>query len=259
MEPVVLRNWQLRSSLPSETELCGFARDLNVSDMVGRLLWLRGIQSIEAARKFLASRLADLPDPALLPDMERACERLVRALQGGEKIAVHGDYDVDGITGCSLLVEMLRAFGAEVVYHIPLRLVDGYGLSGDAIRDAHRQGCTVIVSVDCGVSAYQEAEVASMLGLDLIVTDHHQPPETLPRCYALINPHLTANRFPWPDLAGVGVAFFLILALRRSLRSAGYFSKHPEPDVRFVLDLVALGTIADIVPLNGVNRILVKQ
>ncbi len=259
MEPVAKRNWQLRSQLPSSPEQKLLADALNVSEIVARLLWLRGIQSVDSAGPFLTSRLADLPDPGLLPDMDRACQRLALALKTHEKIAVHGDYDVDGITGCSLLVEMLRAMGGEVVYHIPLRLVDGYGLSEDAIREAHQQGCQVILSVDCGVSAHHEASLAKSLGLDLIVTDHHQPPETLPECYALINPHLAGNRFPWPDLAGVGVAFFLILALRRLLRETGYFIDGKEPDVRFVLDLVALGTIADIVPLGGVNRILVKQ
>ena len=258
MDPVSIRNWRLRAQLPPDGQLKCFARDLKVSEIVARLLWLRGIQSPASAQSFLSSKLADLPDPALLPDMEKACRRLADALQNGDKIAVHGDYDVDGITGCSLLVEVLRACGGMVEYHIPLRMVDGYGLSEDAIRNAHQQGCKVILSVDCGVSAHHEAEIARSLGLDLIVTDHHQPPETLPQCYALINPHLPGNRFPWPNLAGVGVAFFLVLGLRRMLRAKSHFPAGTEPDLRFVLDLVALGTVADIVPLNGVNRVLVK-
>lgn len=258
MKPVIHRTWQLRSALPAPDQLDDFAGAAGVSDIVARLLWLRGIDSAAEAHSFLSSKLADLPDPDLLPDMDKACRRLYSALMNGEKIAVHGDYDVDGITGCTLLVEVLRALGGQVEYHIPLRLVDGYGLSEDAIHAAHQAGCSVVISVDCGVSAFHEAEVARALGLDLIVTDHHQPPEELPCSYALINPHLDGNRFPWPNLSGVGVAFFLMLGLRRLLRGEGYFAARKEPDVRFVLDLVALGTIADIVPLGGVNRTLVK-
>ena len=168
-------------------------------------------------------------------------------------------FDVDGISGCSLLVEVLRKLGAEVDYHIPLRLVDGYGLSAEALRKAAEHGCSLAISVDCGVSAVAEAELAAELGLDLIITDHHQPPDQLPRCLALINPHLSGCRFPWRELSGVGVAFFLLAGLRRRLRENGYFESHPEPDLRQSLDLVALGTIADIVPLGGVNRILTRS
>ncbi len=258
MEPVSIRNWQLRNEQPPDDLVKELSSDLNVPEIVAHLLWLRGIQSPASAQSFLTSKLADLPDPDLLPDMKKACKRLVDALRNGEKIAVHGDYDVDGITGCSLLVEVLRAMGGTVDYHIPLRMVDGYGLSEDALREAHGQGCKVIVSVDCGVSAIHEAAVAQSLGLDLIITDHHQPPDPLPHCFALVNPHLPENKFPWPDLAGVGVAFFLVLGLRRMLRAENYFTSLKEPDLRYVLDLVALGTVADIVPLKGTNRVLVK-
>lgn len=235
------------------------ARDLVISPLTANCLLLRGIASAAQGEDFLRARLGSLPDPDLLPDMSIACGRLEQALLRGEKIAVHGDYDVDGISGASLLVETLRQLGGQVDYHIPLRLRDGYGLSADAIRLAAEGGCQLIVSVDCGVSAHLEADLAAELGLDLIITDHHQPPETLPTCLALINPHLSANRFPWPELSGVGVAFFLLAGLRRRLRENGYFNRRAEPDLRHGLDLVALGTIADIVPLGGVNRILVRS
>ncbi len=258
MKPASVRHWLLRDELPSQTVLDSLAEGLAVSPLTGRLLALRGISGQESGHAFLHPRLADLPDPALLPDMETACVRLEAALRKGEKIAVHGDYDVDGISGCCLLVEALRSFGGQVEYHIPLRLVDGYGLSREALQRAAEHGCRVVVSVDCGVSAFAESDFAKSIGLDLVVTDHHQPAEQLPDCYALINPHLAGCPFPWPELSGVGVAFFLMLGLRRRLRNNGYFQGRPEPDLRMVLDLVALGTIADIVPLDGVNRILVR-
>ncbi|MCF6180001.1 MAG: single-stranded-DNA-specific exonuclease RecJ [Geopsychrobacter sp.] len=227
--------------------------------LTSRALANRGFSSAEAADDFLRSKLGALPDPDLLPAMAIAVDRLSEALSRGEKIAVHGDYDVDGITGTSLLVESLRAFGGQVEFYIPSRLKDGYGLSAEAIRKTAKARCTLIVTVDCGVSALAEADLAKSLGLDLIITDHHQPPEVLPDCLALVNPHLPQNRFPWPDLAGVGVAFFLMLSLRRRLREQGLFSNLPEPDLKEVLDLVALGTIADMVPLGGVNRMLVRS
>ncbi len=258
MEPVTIRTWKLRAAEPSAAEIAHLARELGAQPLTARALLLRGIGTAEQGQDFLHARLAALPDPDLLPDMAIACSRIEQALTRGEKIAVHGDYDVDGITGCTLLVETLRNLGGLVEYHIPLRLKDGYGLSADAIRHARDNGCDLIISVDCGVSAHAEADLVSELGLDLIITDHHQPPEELPVCLALVNPHLPGNRFPWRELSGVGVAFFLLAGLRRRLRENGYFSHHPEPDLRQGLDLVALGTIADIVPLGGVNRILVR-
>jgi single-stranded-DNA-specific exonuclease len=194
----------------------------------------------------------------LLPDMQPAAERIARAVSTGEMIAVHGDYDVDGITGTTLLVQGLRACGALVEYHIPLRLRDGYGLSGAALTAAAAAGAKVAISVDCGVSAHEEARLARDLGLDLIITDHHQPPAELPVALAVVNPQRPDSRFPFRDLAGVGVAFFLLAAVRRMLREGGWFSDRTEPDLREVLDLVALGTIADLVPLQGVNRTLTR-
>ncbi|MCF6264941.1 MAG: single-stranded-DNA-specific exonuclease RecJ [Desulfuromusa sp.] len=259
MDPVKLRKWKLRRKCPEASQINQLSRKLDIQNLTAQILLFRGITTVEQGVEFLQAKLSALPDPALLPDMTVACIRLEQALAQGEKIAVHGDYDVDGITGCALLVETLRALGGEVEYHIPLRLKDGYGLSADAIRQAKVNGCSIVLSVDCGVSAQAEGDLAAELGLDLIITDHHQPPDKLPACLALINPHLSSNRFPWIELAGVGVAFFLLVGLRRRLRENGYFSARNEPDLRRGLDLVALGTIADIVPLGGVNRILVRN
>ena len=259
MKPVSLRNWQLRGEQPESVPVAQLARQLNICNLTAQILMLRGITTTEQGFEFLQPKLSALPDPDLLPDMVIACSRLEQALLQGEKITVLGDYDVDGITGCTLLVETLRALGGLVEYHIPLRLRDGYGLSADAIRQARDNGCSLLLSVDCGVSAQVEAGLAAELGLDLIITDHHQPPDKLPVCLALVNPFLPSNRFPWQELSGVGVAFFLLIGLRRRLRENGYFAERDEPDLRQGLDLVALGTIADIVPLGGVNRILVRS
>jgi single-stranded-DNA-specific exonuclease len=259
MKPVSQRKWQLRREAPQlELQAASLADQLGVAPIMAQLLLLRGVEDFSSAQDFLSAGLASLSDPALLPGMNEACIRIAAALENREQIAIHGDYDVDGITGCSLLVEVLRQLGGVVVYHIPLRIKDGYGLSADALREDAQAGCKLAISVDCGVSAVAEAQLAAELGLDLIITDHHQPPEQLPRCFALVNPHLEGNRFPWPNLAGVGVAFFLLIGLRRELRERNYFGTRLEPDLRHSLDLVALGTIADLVPLGGVNRILVR-
>lgn len=258
MEAVSLRHWVARQGEITHTAIDRLAGALNLTPLAARVLALRGIASVEAGSAFLQSSLASLPDPFLLPGMRRAAQRLVAAIEQGERIAVHGDYDVDGITGTTLLVETLRLLGADVECYIPLRLRDGYGLSADALRQAAAGGAKVALSVDCGVSAVAEARLAIELGLDLIITDHHQPPDSLPEAIAIVNPHLPDNRFPFRDLAGVGVAFLLLVALRKSLRERGFFAARPEPDLRRSLDLVALGTIADVVPLQGVNRTLVR-
>ena len=258
MEAIISRHWLARPSELSAAATAHLAGELRLAPLTVRVLAKRGIADVAAGSAFLQSSLAALPDPFLLPGMQRAVARLIAAIERGERIAVHGDYDVDGITGTALLVETLRLLGAEVECHIPLRLRDGYGLSADALRQAAAGGARVVVSVDCGVSAVNEAQLAIELGLDLIITDHHQPPEALPVAFSIVNPHLPESRYPFRDLAGVGVAFLLLVGLRKSLRERGFFAFRTEPDLRRGLDLVALGTIADVVPLQGVNRLLVQ-
>ncbi len=226
--------------------------------LAARVLAGRGYADAAAGEVFLNATLRNLPDPALLGGIQPAVRRLVAAIETGEPILVHGDYDVDGISGTALLTETLQAFGAQVQSHIPLRLRDGYGLSAAALKQAARDGVRVVLSVDCGVSAVCEAQLARDLGLDLIITDHHQAPDPLPEALAIVNPQLPGETFPGRELAGVGVAFFLLVALRKALREAGRFASGGEPDLRLGLDLVALGSIADLVPLTGINRILVR-
>ncbi len=258
MEPVTARRWHLRGSPQTHATAGELASALGVAPLTARILLQRGVSTSQEGRAFLASRLSDLPDPLLMKGMAVTVGRLVEAIRKGETIAVHGDYDVDGITGTALLVETLRAFGALVDYHIPLRLRDGYGLSATALEEAAARGVRVVLSVDCGVSAVAEAELARRLGLDLLVTDHHQPPDPLPEALSIVNPHQAGCEFPGKELAGVGVAFFVLVALRKALREAGWFGARKEPDLRHALDLVALGTIADVVPLRGINRTLVR-
>ena len=233
-------------------------RSLGLSRITVEALLRRDLDSPEKVQEFLQARLSSMPDPYLMADMRKAVERLAKAVCDGEGISVHGDYDVDGVTGTALLVETLRSFGARVDYSIPLRLRDGYGVSSQALESCAADGSVLVVTVDCGISAHAQAKRASELGLDLIITDHHQPPDVLPEALAIINPARTDCPFPFKSLAGVGVVFMLLVALRKHLRELGYRNNQPEPDLRFGLDLVALGTIADIVPLKGLNRALTK-
>lgn len=258
MEPVTVHRWIPRMPEAALADTGALSAELGIAPLTVRILLGRGVSTVRGCRDFLDGRLAALPDPFLLQGMDAAVARLIQAIERGERIAVHGDYDVDGISGTALLVETLRGFGASVEYHIPLRLKDGYGLSAEALEKAAAGGAKVALSVDCGVSAVAEARLAASLGMDLIITDHHQPPELLPEAFAILNPHLPGCRFPFKDLAGVGVAFFLLAGLRKGLRERGVFAGRAEPDLRHSLDLVALGTIADIVPLQGVNRMLTK-
>lgn len=251
------RLWQERTvckALDSEA----LQRALGIGRLAAEVLSKRDLGSVAQVREFLQARLSSMPDPFLMAGMDKAVVRLARALREGERIAVHGDYDVDGVTGTALLVETLRACGGRVEYHIPLRTQDGYGVSMKALETCVANGSTVAVTVDCGITAHEEAKRAADLGIDLIVTDHHQPPPVLPEALAILNPARDDCAFPFKSLAGVGVVFMLLVGLRKHLRESGYWRQHPEPDLRFGLDLVALGTIADIVPLKGLNRTLTR-
>ncbi len=258
MEPINRRRWEQRCPEPQPQTVDSLSRSLDVRPLTAQVLARRGIVEVDAGRSFLSGRLAELPDPHLLSGMEAASRRIADAVERREKIAIHGDYDVDGISGTALLVEFLRLFGGVVDFYIPLRLQEGYGLSGAALERAAANGARVAISVDCGITAREEAQQAKALGLDLIITDHHQAPEDLPQALALINPHLPGQPACFRDLCGAGVAFFLLMGVRRELRSRGHFNQRCEPDLRLGLDLVALGTIADLVPLRGVNRLLTR-
>jgi single-stranded-DNA-specific exonuclease len=191
--------------------------------------------------------------------MELGAERLVRAVRDQECIGVWGDYDVDGTTGASVLVAFLRAVGAQPIYHVPHRIDEGYGLNIDGLKRLREQGVTLTVTVDCGIANAREVEAAKGFGLDIVVVDHHQPPDELPPAVAVINPHQHDCAFPDKGLCAAGLAFYLVMGVRAKLRQAGWFKNSAEPDIRRYLDIVTLGTIADMVPLQGVNRTLIRR
>ncbi len=256
MQPVTDKRWRMREA--DEAAIALLMGEKGLTPTIARVLAGRGIVTPEMAHRFISASLADLHDPFLLLDMDRAVSRLAEARDTGEKVCVYGDYDVDGITSVALLMSFFSAVGISCFYYIPRRLEHGYGLSAEGLTAVAAQGAKVVVTVDCGISAVAEATLSGSLGIDLIITDHHTPSSQLPDAYAVINPLRSGSPFPFKALAGVGVAFNLLMGLRKTLRDHGVFSASVEPDLREFLDFVALGTIADVVPLQGENRTLTR-
>ena len=236
----------------------GFVPD----DLVAQLLLARGVAREDIDRHREPTIRDFMPDPSLFRDMDKAAERLADAVVGGEPITVFGDYDVDGATSAALLIRLLRSLGREAGYYIPDRLMEGYGPSGEALVRIGESGTRLIVTVDCGAQAFEALAMARAAEIDVIVVDHHKCATELPAAFALVNP----NRLDEQDeaashghLAAVGVAFLLGAALLRVLRGRGYFSDRDEPRLLDLLDLVALGTVADVASLRGLNRAFVSQ
>jgi single-stranded-DNA-specific exonuclease len=231
-------------------------------DLVTQLLLARGVEPQDLDRHRNPSLRAFLPDPSAFRDMDAAAERLAQAVMGGESITVYGDYDVDGATSAALVIRLLRSLGHDARYYIPDRLLEGYGPSGEALVRLAEEGSSLIVTVDCGAMAHQALAMAHAAGVDVIVVDHHKCSSELPLAAALVNP----NRLDESEigaahghLAAVGVAFLLAIATLRVLRGRDYFAGRAEPDLFALLDLVALGTVADVAALHGLNRALVAQ
>jgi single-stranded-DNA-specific exonuclease len=231
-------------------------------DLVDQLLLARGVEPCDLARHRTPSLREFLPDPACFRDMEAAAERLAQAILTRETVTVYGDYDVDGATSAALLIRLLRQLGHDARHYIPDRLLEGYGPSGEALERLGREGSSLIVTVDCGAMAHEALGRAHAAGIDVIVVDHHKCAAELPPAAALVNP----NRLDESEqgaahghLAAVGVAFLLAVATVRRLRQAGHFEDRAEPDLFGLLDLVALGTVADVAALKGLNRALVAQ
>lgn len=242
--------WQIAERAPDAF----FAALPDVHPLTAQVLYARGLRDPDAVRAFLA---AGDPPALTLPDFKRATARLLQAVRQGERIAVYGDYDCDGVTACAVMTEALRALGANVRVYIPDRFEEGYGLNLGAVERLRAEGVSVIVTVDCGARAFVEAERARALGVDLIITDHHEPADgRLPRAFAYVNPKAAA-RSEGADLAGVGVAFQLAARLLQEGRAVGLLVRELDPTA--LLDLVAVGTVADVVPLTGVNRALVQS
>ena len=224
--------------------------DLGVNPVVGRLLAQRGVSDSETGQRFLNPSLKQLHDPFQLTDLSGAVDRLLAAVRLGERIAVHGDYDVDGVASTVIVRRMLELLEADVLHYIPNRLVDGYGLEPAGIVRLHAEGVKVIVSVDCGIRSIEAADRARQLGMDLIVTDHHEPDAILPAAFAVINPKRKDCSYPDKNLAGVGVALKLVQAL--CLRTSH------EAWLPAFVKIAAIGTIGDVVPLHGVNRVIAR-
>ncbi len=235
------------------------AQRLGAPEIVGRLLASRGVDAVAAERYLRPTLKGDLPDPSVVRDMDRAAERIADAVVQGERIAIFGDYDVDGATSSALLGRYLRAAGQEPVVYIPDRLSEGYGPNVAAMTMLAGDGARVIVTVDCGTQAHEALAAARASGADVIVCDHHLPGEMLPAAYAVVNPNRRDDPSGLGQLAAVGVAFLLCVATNRALRARGWFAARVEPDLRLWLGLVALGTVADVVPLKGLNRTLVTK
>ena len=239
------QQWQLLPPAPDE-----YLHSSNVSPLIAQLLYNRGVK-LNEIELFLTADHRLEGNPFLLPDIPQAINRIYKALLSGENIAIYGDFDVDGVTATATLVEGLSWLGGKVIPYMPDRFSEGHGLNLPAIEKLRSQGASLIITVDCGVSNLAEAEQAREIGLDMIITDHHVPAATLPQAIAVIDPKREDSRYPQLNLAGAGVAFKLLQAL---------FHKHSkEKFLNEFLDLVALGTVADVVPLIGENRYLVKE
>ncbi|MAY19673.1 MAG: single-stranded-DNA-specific exonuclease RecJ [Erythrobacteraceae bacterium] len=256
------RAWQWRGGNMEIGSGAGSGSQGLENDILTQLLLTRGVAPDDVARHAKPTMRAFLPDPSEFRDMDTAAERIAKAVTSGEQITIYGDYDVDGATSAALLVDLLRSLGVDAGYYIPDRLLEGYGPSGEALVKLAEDGSQLIVTVDCGAMAHEALGMARDAGVDVIVVDHHKCSHELPPTAALVNP----NRLDENDLAAahghlaaVGVAFLLAIALVRTLRGQGFFKDRPEPDLMALLDLVSLGTVADVAALHGLNRAFVAQ
>ncbi len=254
--------WEIRSVQAPSNELQGITKERNLHPIITQLLAQRGLHDRRQIEEFLDPMLSTLPHPLAMGGMKEAAFLAGQAVLSGTPIVIWGDYDVDGATGTALLVSFFQQLGITAQFTIPNRMSHGYGLHSDllqALAPTDVEKNKLLITVDCGISAKDEILAAQKMGFQVIVTDHHEPPEGVQVADAVLNPKQSTCSFPTQDLAGVGVAFYLACGIRHYLREQGFFhTKRPEPDVRELLDLVALGTIADMVVLGTVNRVLVK-
>ena len=257
MDTFTKKMWHVQKPDPGQIDM--LARSCGCHPIVAGILFNRGITDPENATSFLNPSLAHIRSPFLMKNMAKAVGRIVTAVEKQEKILIFGDYDVDGITGTTLLLEFLLHVGACVSFYIPDRFREGYGLNKEfVLQRAVSDNVRLIITVDCGIRSTDAVRTANEHHIDVIVTDHHEVPEELPEAFAILNPKQSDCSFPFQMFAGVGVVFCLVLALRKHLRDKGFWANRTEPNLKNVCDLVALGTVADIVPILEENRILVK-
>ena len=257
--PVSGKAWRSRLTAAQDSQALAISQQTDLPDVLARILAARGIDAAGAAA-YLDPSLRDLmPDPDTLTDMVPLVARLVMAIEHHEKIAIFGDYDVDGACSAALLWQFLDAAGCECIVHIPDRLTEGYGPNSQAIQSFKQQNASLLVTVDCGTTSFEPFETARLLGMDVLVIDHHQAPEILPKVTALVNPNRLDDLSSLGHLCAAGVVYLVIIALNRALRTAGFWQNRAAPDLLAALDLVALATVADVVPLTGLNRAYVVK
>ena len=245
----MVKKWEVSKVNNDEVE--AFTKKYNISSLLASILIRKNILTDEEVSKFLHPTRMDFYDPFLLPDMEKAVDRIVKAVENKENITIYGDYDVDGITSITLLKNFFANSYVDVKNYIPNRLEEGYGLNKDAIREISYSGTNLIITVDCGITGIEEIEYAKQIGIDVIVTDHHEPGEEIPDCIAVVDAKRKDSKYPFNQLAGCGVAFKLMQALAIKW-------KLPEKEYLKFLDIAAIGTISDIVPLIDENRVIAK-
>jgi single-stranded-DNA-specific exonuclease len=251
------KRWRIHSHDPDR--IASLGRTAGIPAVVAQLLVSRGVTDPSAVREFLDPKLADLREPQLLPDCEKAATLIHEAVRAGRRICIHGDYDVDGMTGTALLYLGLKLLGADVSYYIPHRLDEGYGLSVETIRAKAEEKVDLIVTVDCGIASVEEAALARQLGIDLIITDHHEPALQLPDALAIVHPRLPGSTYPFGGLSGSGVAFKLAWAICQQSSGAKKVGDAMKDFLLQSIGLASLGTVADVVPLIDENRILVRH
>ena len=252
--------WRLKEC--DERVLMHFSQKLNISEILAKILVGRGITSVEEAESFLNPKLKGvMPNPFALKDIDKAVERIIAAIEKKEKIVIYGDYDVDGATSSALMYRFFRIFEVDVSIYVPSRLSEGYGPNTEAFKTLKEQGAKLIITVDCGTVSYEPLSYARCADLDVIVIDHHIGDQKLPDAAAIINPNRMDENFPEKSIAAVGVAFFVIVAVKNQLKQNDFFQKSniEEPDLINFLDLVALGTVCDVMPLRGINRVFVAH
>ncbi len=246
------KRWKISEPLSEEQQQQRkhIVENIKCPEMIAEMLIRKKLINIEEIEEFFHPDLNNMHDPFLYKDMEKATERIISAIDNKELIMIYGDYDVDGTTSSALLYLGLKKIGANINYYIPHRMIDGYGLSLSGVEQLKENGAELIISVDCGINAIEEVEQINDLGMDIIITDHHNPKEELPKAFAIINPKMIDCKYPYKMLAGVGVAYKLLIAVYSKLDA------DTDELIDKYIDLVALGTIADIVPLTGENRII---
>ena len=249
--------WNVKT--PDQEKIKLLCAELGISFFFSKLLVSRGLSDINQVKEFLSPTLDKLPNPFLLKGMEKSVERIIQAIESSEKIAIYGDFDCDGITSTAILYDFLKRVEGNTVFYNPQRIEEGYGINFKSIEKLSSEGVTLIISTDCGISENEVVEKSKTLNIDFIITDHHTAPEILPEAVSIVNPKQADCEYPFKEICAAGVVFNLIMALRSELRKREHFEFIKEPNLKRYLDLVAIATIADSMPITNINRIFVSN